>query len=176
MTKQPSPPPTVGDNSDHAAALKRILRFLPAPVGIVTSADVETGEGIGLAMSAIMPVSLDPCAVAIAINRAGSAHAGIVRSGRFCINLLDPPTRDHLAPFGDPARRDERFKLPGWRPHNGVWLLDAAPASIICAIAGHMPFGTHDVLIGDVREIHSSGMTTILGWADGALGTLQPLP
>ncbi len=170
------PAAAAAETRDHTAALKRILRFLPAPVGIVTSVDPETDEPIGLAMSAIMPVSLDPCAVAIAVNRAGSAHAGIVNSGHFCINLLDPATGEHLGPFGDPTRRAERFKLPGWRRHNGVMLLDAAPASIICAIAGHTVFGTHDVLIGDVREIHSSGMTTILGWADGALGTLQPLP
>lgn len=174
--KPPFSPASTAESCDHASALKRILRFLPAPVGIVTSVDPESDEAIGLAMSAIMPVSLDPCAVAIAINRAGSAHAGIVSSGRFCINLLDPATGEHLGPFGDPARRAERFKLPGWRRHNGVMLLDAAPANIICAIAGHTAFGTHDVLIGDVREIHSSGMTTILGWADGALGTLQPLP
>ena len=45
--------------------------------------DRATGEPVGLAMSALMPVSLEPCSMAIAINRAGSAHDAMIRAGRF---------------------------------------------------------------------------------------------
>lgn len=158
-----------------AGQLKRILRFLPAPVGVVTSFDPATGEPLGLAMSAIMPVSLEPCAMAVAVNRTGSSHVGFLNSRRFCINLLDPASSDHLAPFGDPARRTERFRTADWKQEGPLWYIEGAPANIFCEVSQLISYGTHDLVIGEVRSLRSSGSTEILGWADGALGRLAPL-
>lgn len=82
MTQAASPAPLPDQ-------LKQVLRYLPAPVGIVTSFDPETREPVGLAMSALMPVALDPCSMVIAVNRSGSSHASMLAAGRYCINLLD---------------------------------------------------------------------------------------
>lgn len=161
--------------ADLATTLKRVLRFLPAPVGVVTSHDPHSGQPVGLAMSAIMPVSLEPCAMAVAVNRSGSSHEGMLQSRQFCINLLDPDMRDHLAPFGDPARRDDRFRLPGWKQRGSAWYLENAPACIFCEVSQFTSYGTHDLLIGEVQAVLVSGSTEILGWADGALGRLVPL-
>ncbi|MCB2066620.1 MAG: flavin reductase [Erythrobacter sp.] len=158
-----------------ATALKGVLRFMPAPVGIVTGTDPDSGDPVGLAMSAIMPVALEPCAMAVAINRSGSSHDAIIRSGRFCINLLHPSTSDHLAPFAGPARRAERFQLPGWQRRDGEWYIEDAPASIFCRIAERLGYGTHDILVGEVTDVIASGETEILGWCNGQMGTLAPL-
>lgn len=157
------------------ARLKQVLRYLPAPVGIVTSFDPASGDPVGLAMSAIMPVSLEPCAMAIAVNRAGASHDAIVRSGRFCINLLDTERQAHMVPFARAEARGLRFTQPDWNRNGGVWYIDGSPANIFCEIRERVPFGTHDLLIGEVYDLISSGGGDILGWANGALGRLAPL-
>lgn len=162
--------------ADLASALRRVLRHMPAPVGIVTSSDAESGDPIGLVMSAIMPMSLDPASMVVAIHRGGASHGGILQSGRYAINLLSSGQAEHIAPFISPARRDERFRTPGWRRRGGTWIIDGARASIICTIDRLLSFGTHDLLVGLVQEVVASDETAILGWCDGALGTHAPLP
>ncbi|MEN9684173.1 MAG: hypothetical protein RLZZ427_1924 [Pseudomonadota bacterium] len=157
------------------ARLRTVLRYLPAPVGIVTSYDPATGDPVGLAMSAIMPVSLEPCSMAIAVNRAGPSHDAIVRSGRFCINLLGPDSQAHMAPFARAEARSLRFTQPDWNRHGAVWYIDGSPANIFCEIREQLSYGTHDLLIGDVYDLLATGAVDILGWANGALGQLAPL-
>lgn len=157
------------------ARLKRVLRFMPAPVGIVTSFDPATGAPVGLAMSALMPVSLEPPAMAICVNRSGSAHQALVGAGRFCINLLHGEQGDHVTPFAGPAARDQRFTQPDWRQHEGVWFIEGAPANIFCTVRERVSHGTHDVIIGEVTDLIASGAEDILGWANGALCRPSPL-
>lgn len=157
------------------ARLKQVLRHLPAPVGIVTSFDPANGDPVGLAMSAIIPVSLEPCAMAIAINRSGASHDTIVRSGRFCINLLDSARQAHMAPFATIEARSLRFTQPDWVRHGQVWYIEGCPANVFCEIREQLSFGTHDLLIGEVYDLKSTGGEDILGWANGALGRLAPI-
>ncbi|MDE2435167.1 MAG: flavin reductase [Sphingomonadales bacterium] len=159
----------------HDAQLKQVLRHLPAPVGIVSSYDPDSGDPVGLAMSALMPVSLEPCSMAIAINRSGSAHDAMIRAGRFCINLLDSTQHAHLTPFASFAGRSDRFTHSDWRQHGPVWFLEGAPANIFCEIRQRLSYGTHDLLIGEIYHLRSTGGDDILGWANGALGRLSPL-
>lgn len=155
--------------------LKNVLRYLPAPVAIVTSFDPQTDDPVGLAMSAIMPVSLEPCAMAVAVNRSASSYRPMVESGRFCINLLTSDKFSHLDPFADPEARDDRFTQEDWERNGSVWYIRDAPANIFCDVAETVSFGTHDILVGEVYDLYSSGATDILGWADGALGSLIPI-
>lgn len=155
--------------------LKQVLRYLPAPVGIVTSFDPETRAPVGLAMSALMPVALDPCSMVIAVNRSGSSHAGMLAAGRYCINLLDSGSHGHMTPFASYDARDQRFTQDDWKQNGDVWYIDGAPANIFCEVREKLSFGTHDLLIGEVYDLRTSGGQEILGWANGALGRLTPL-
>lgn len=162
------------------ARLKRVLRFMPAPVGIVTSYDPESGAPVGLAMSALMPVCLDPPAMAICVNRSGSAYDAMIRAGRFCINLLHAGQDGHVTPFADPAARDARFTQQDWQRHvhasdGGLWYIDGAPANLFCTIGERVSYGTHDLLVGQVDELFTSGSDDIVGWANGALCRPAPL-
>lgn len=157
--------------------LKRVLRFMPAPVGIVTTVEPETGAPVGLAISALMPVSLEPCAMAICVNRGGSSYAALVASGQFCINLLGSDQSGHLARFSDPAARSTRFAQQDWRRRaiDGMWYIDDAPANIFCTMRARVDYGTHDLIIGEVSDLFASDSDDILGWANGAAGRMQAL-
>lgn len=168
------------DTSPLDARLKSVLRIMPAPVGIVTSFDPDSGEPVGLAMSALMPVCLDPPSMAICVNRSGSAHAAMIRAGRFCINLLHSRQDGHMAPFADPAARAARFTQDDWRQHDhavheGVWYIEGAPAAIFCTIREHISYGTHDLLLGEVDDLITTAGEEIVGWANGALYRPAPL-
>lgn len=154
--------------------LKRVLRFMPAPVSVVTSHD-DNDEPVGLAMSAIMPVSLDPCSMAISINRDNSSYPHFRESGVFCINLLHAGMKPQFLPFADYKARDERFRGSSWKVHEKLWYLEQAPASIFCSIESVMSHGTHDVIIGKVFHLIASDEEAVLGWANGSLGTLSPI-
>lgn len=160
---------------DLPGRMKQVLRYLPAPVGIVSSFDPASGGPIGLAMSAIMPMALEPCSMAIAVNRSGSAHEGMLATGKYCINLLDSELHGHMAPFASADLRDQRFTQPEWKQHGQVWYIEGAPANIFCDVREKLSFGTHDLLIGEVYDLIASGREDILGWANGALGRLAPL-
>lgn len=156
--------------------LKRVLRFMPAPVGIVTSHDSAGGEPVGLAMTALMPVSLEPPAMAICVNRSASAHRALLAAGRFCINLLHSGIDAHILPFADPAARGTRFTQADWKQRDdGVWYIDGAAANLFCTVRANMSHGTHDIIVGEVTDLLSDDGEDILGWANGALGRLRPL-
>lgn len=160
---------------DHRSAqLKSVLRLLPAPVSIVTSHDAD-GGGIGLAISALMPVSLEPCAMAICVNRSGSSHDALIRAGRFCINLLHPDQGDCFNPFASAEMRDSRFAHADWRQRDRIWYIEGAPANIFCTIAEQTSYGTHDLIIGKVDDLLTAQCDEIVGWANGRLSRLVPL-
>jgi flavin reductase len=156
--------------------LKHVLRFTPAPVSIVTSYDPHDGTPVGLAVSAFMPVSLAPCAMAICVNRSGSAHQAMVRARRFCINLLNSDQGDHVTPFADPTARARRFTQPDWQQREGLWFIEGAPASMFCTVIESVAFGTHDLLVGEVTGLLSTGEEDIIGWVNRALSRPSPLP
>jgi flavin reductase len=168
---------SVLETAPLAEQLKRVLRFMPAPLGIVTSLDPADGRPVGLAMSALMPVCLDPCTMAICVNRSGSAHDALMRAGRFCINLLAPAQHAHVVPFADPAAKAQRFGQADWRRRavDGVWYIDEAPANLFCTVRAHHGYGTHDLIVGDVVDLYASGVEDILGWGNGAPGRLERL-
>jgi len=159
---------------DCSAQMKAVLRLLPAPVAIVTGRGAN-GTPVGLAVSALMPVSLEPCAMAICVNRYGSSHEALVSSRRFCINLLHPDQGDCFSPFASVELRDSRFAQSDWRERDGIWYLEGAPANIFCTIAEMTSFGTHDLIIGKVDELIAAQCDAIVGWANGRLGRLVPL-
>lgn len=118
--------------------------------------------------------------MAICVNRSGSAHDAMMRAGRFCINLLQAGQDSHVRPFADPAAREMRFRQDDWRQHvhhahEGLWYIDKAPAAIFCTIRENVRFGTHDLLVGEVDDLITSGSDDIVGWANGSLYRPTPI-
>ena len=109
---------------------------------------IEKGDRASIANAAIVGSAISCIgAMAIAINRAGSAHDAMVRAGRFCINLLDAGRQEHLAPFASHEGKAERFQQPDWCQNGPVWYIEGSPAAIFCTVRERVGFGTHDVLM-----------------------------
>lgn len=161
--------------SEVADQLKAAMRRMPGPVALVTTTDPATSDYAGLAASAVIPVSMDPPAMLVAVNRNASAHAAIERAGRFCLNLLCNSQTDLVALFASSARRAERFAGDRWQVHDGLPYLPGACFSIFCSVAETKVFGTHELFIGTVGEVLTGTGTDPMGWIEGGFARLLAL-
>ncbi len=158
---------------DLSTDLKEAMRRLASSVAIVTGRDAD-GQPHGMAASAVIPVSMDPPSMLVAVNRDAGIHPVLQRTGRYCINLLADDQHALLKPFSQTALREQRFRSDDWRdarsPAGGPlpWL-DGAPAAITCEVDRTVDYGTHTLFIGRVVHVRCAP-------SEAATGTGAPQP
>jgi flavin reductase (DIM6/NTAB) family NADH-FMN oxidoreductase RutF len=150
-----------------ASTLKIAMRHMPSPVALITATDPESGEPVGLAATAFVPVAMDPPSMLVCINHSGSAYAAIKAAGVFCINVLGLEQAPTLAPFASSDRRDERFSSDQWQTRNNVPYLAGTAANIFCRNVRSDIFGTHEIFIGEVCDIIVETSATPALWHAG---------
>lgn len=128
-------------SAEIAANLKSAMRRMPAAVALITTRDPELDKPAGLAASAVMPVSIEPPSMRVAVNRNASAHAAIQRSKRYCINLLGTAQVHLVTLFSRSEHRQQRFASADWSYRDGLPYLPLARASIFCDVRAGMVFG-----------------------------------
>ena len=148
---------------------------MPSAVAIITTYDPETGTPAGLAASAVIPVSMEPPSMLISINTSASAHKTIEKSRLFCVNLLGVEQSPLVGPFSKSAERDKRFADPAWQQHDGLPYLSTAASSIFCRVSTTLLFGTHELFIGEIFNLHANDTLHPLGWLEGDFAKLDRL-
>jgi len=132
---------------------RKAMRTVAASVTLITARDDEGGF-VGLAMTSVCPLSMDPPSILIAVNRQASAYPVIASTGLFCVNYLRAGQEDILAPFSNAARRSERFASSGW--YEGCQRLPyflPALSNAFCAVDRTIDHCTHTVFCGRVVDI-----------------------
>lgn len=139
------------------AGFRDAMRRLASSVMIVTSRDLQ-GQPHGMVASSVIPVSMDPPSMLVAVNRDAGLHPVLLQSRRFSVNLLADHQHHLLAPFSQSAMRAQRFKSDDWcgawsdDPELLPWLPGAA-AVIDCAVDLTTPYGTHTLFVGRVLGV-----------------------
>ncbi|WP_209348349.1 flavin reductase family protein [Pontixanthobacter sp. CEM42] len=153
-----------------AAQLRQAMRRLPGPVSIVATHDNELNEPAGMAASAVIPVSMDPPSMLIAVNRESRCHAAIEGQGRFCINLLGTDQTALVEPFSNFAKRNQRFSMTEWEYADSIPYLPAAMANLFCEVRTTLIHGTHEMFVGNVYDVRSRDDDGLdpLGWMEGS--------
>ncbi len=161
-------------------AFREAMRRLAASVMIVTTRDGE-GHPHGMVASSVIPVSMEPPSMLVAVNRGAGLHPALSASGRFCVNLLAGHQHHLLAPFSQTSLRVERFRSDDWAD---AWSpaadrlpwLPQAPAAIECAVDLATDYGTHTLFIGRVLSVHcpdaTAGAMSPLVWLAGERAAL----
>lgn len=152
----PSRAPALADLS--AGEFREAMRRLAASVMIVTTRDTE-GHPHGMVASSVIPVSMDPPSMLVAVNRTAGLHPALSASGRFCVNLLADHQHHLLTPFSQSGLRVQRFRSDDW---SDAWppasdrlpWLPQAPAAIECEVDLVTDYGTHTLFIGRVMSVH----------------------
>lgn len=140
------------------------MRRLASSVMIVTTRDPQ-GQPHGMVASSVIPVSMDPPSMLVAVNRDAGLHPVLLQSRRFCVNLLADHQHHLLAPFSQSALRAQRFRSDDWC---GAWSddqellpwLPGAPAVIDCAVELATGYGTHTLFVGRVLSVQCAAGTT----------------
>ncbi|MDO6413318.1 flavin reductase family protein [Sphingomonas sp. BIUV-7] len=160
-----------------SAGLKSAMRRMPGAVALITTRDPANDQPAGLAASAVIPVSMDPPSMLIAINTSASAHAAIERAGRYCVNLLGTTHTDLVGLFSNSALRDHRFASGEWAYQDGIPYLPGACSSIFCEVRTTLVHGTHELFIGEVYDVRggSGEAGNPLGWLEGDFAQLGRL-
>ncbi|MCB2085433.1 MAG: flavin reductase [Sphingomonadaceae bacterium] len=168
---------TEKSGNDITVLLRSALRRLPGPVSIVTTHDPAGGGPAGMVASAVIPVSMEPPSMLVAVNRQSSCHACIENAGRFCINLLGTEQRELVAPFSTASLRQSRFETGGWEFADNIPFLSGAIANLFCKVENTLVHGSHELFIGDVYEVRLADGSEAdpLGWMEGGFARFGSL-
>ena len=138
---------TTGDD------LRALMRRFPAGVAVVT-VDLD-GEEIGLTVSSLVSLSLDPPLVGVSVSRAAALHELLREAGGFAVSLL-AAGQEHLAQHfarGVPPialwRRPESRRAP---------LLAGAIGWLECETWREYEAGDHTLFVGEVRTAEAGSV------------------
>jgi len=134
-----------------AGVFKQSMRLLAGGVCIVASA--RDGERLGLTMTAVCSLTLDPPTLIACVNRDAGAHGMMRSTRRISVNLLGS---DHveLAELFSSSRIKgaERFDRAKWTDMaSGVPALVDALAVLDCEIFEEIPVGQHSAFFCEVK-------------------------
>ncbi|KKC23997.1 flavin reductase family protein [Sphingomonas sp. SRS2] len=158
---------------DIAEGFRAAMRGVASTVTIVTAGD--SARHHGMTATAVMPVSMDPPSLAIAINRKTLLYDILMSARGFCVNILDKGQESVSTAFSGALPGSERFSRGEWAyTATGLGYLRDAQASIFCSRAAALPYGTHSLFIGEVTDIaRGDGLSPLL-YLNAAY--CQPLP
>ena len=143
-----------GHAADVANSFKDAMRRVASSVTLITTRDAD-GSPHGMAASAVIPVSMDPPAILISVNRSSGLHPTLSTHGRFCVNLLSGSHHPLLGAFAQSSRRAERFVTGDWEDGSDTLpFLTSAPAAVTCEVDQRIDYATHTLFIGRVTDVH----------------------
>ena len=148
---------SICSDSDHAAdvatAFRDAMRRVASSVTLITTRDAA-GSPHGMAASAVIPVSMDPPAILVAVNRSSGLHPTLSTHGRFCVNLLAGSHHPLLGAFAQSSRRSERFATGDWQDSNdSLPFLSSALAAVCCEVDQRIDYATHTLFINHITDV-----------------------
>lgn len=137
------------------------LRHIATNVSIVTTRDGELLHGM---TATAWAEAVHPPRVLVTMNREAKTYQHVQRSGIFAVNLLSEAQEDLAVRFGrSDVPHGELFSSIGYRTEaTGSPVLDGCVAFFDCRVEGFYPFGSFDIVTGQVE-------TAGLGAADKPL-------
>ncbi|ABD05408.1 Flavin reductase-like, FMN-binding [Rhodopseudomonas palustris HaA2] len=142
---------TDGEMPISSAVFKQSMRLLAGGVCIVASA--KDGERLGLTMTAVCSLTLDPPTLIACVNRDAGAHALMRSTRRISVNLLGADHAELAERFASSSIKGAaRFDLATWVDmESGVPALADALAVLDCEIFEETSVGQHSVFFCEVK-------------------------
>ncbi len=148
------------------AEFRKAMRRLTSAVTVITTAHGDSRYG--MTATAVTSVCADPPALLICINRSASLHEPLIRSVRFCVNILLAEQTGIAGAFSGGVPQELRFAEGAWSADDaGVPFLREAQANIFCEADAMSSYGTHSIIVGKVSDVLVAGRVTPLLYQDG---------
>jgi len=153
-------------SQDLGGNFRKAMRRLTSAVSVISA--MHDGVRHGITVTSVTSVSMTPPSLLFCINRASSVHDPVIRSGRFCVNILHAYQIDIADAFSGRVRGDNRFLCGEWASDDeNVPYLIPAQANIFCEADAISSYGTHTIVIGKVRQVAVRGQVAPLLYQDG---------
>jgi flavin reductase (DIM6/NTAB) family NADH-FMN oxidoreductase RutF len=159
------------------AELREAMGHFATGVTVITSVGPD-GEPVGTTANAVTSLSLEPPLVLVCFDL-NSATLGAIRGhGAFAVNVLGHRQRHLSANF---AKRGLSAVWDGVIHHRGPTgsprLADVI-AVIECTVEHSLPGGDHEIIIGRVRHVETSGegVTPLLFWRGRYVSIDEDIP
>ena len=163
------PAPVPGVRPDH---FKEALARLAGGVAIITCWTDDAP--VGILVSSITGLSLDPPRYLFCVRREASAHDALI-GARLCgVSILSAGDEDEAATFVDPGLRSMRFASARWR-RTATFppVLDGALSSAICLVDTVINAGSHSIVLAAAQSLEISSGQPLLSY-NRDLRRLQP--
>ena len=117
-------------------------------VAVITVAG-PAGEG-GLTANAVCSVSLDPLLALVCFEQSARTLPLVRDARRFAVNVLRAGAEDVARAFASKLPEGQKLRDVPHRLQDGMPILDAALAWIVCDVRELIPAGDHEIAIGEV--------------------------
>jgi flavin reductase (DIM6/NTAB) family NADH-FMN oxidoreductase RutF len=152
-----------------AAQFRHAMGHFATGVTVVTSIGAD-GNPVGTTASAVSSLSLDPPLILVCFDRESQTLNAVRTHGAFAVNVLAAPQRHlsvNFARHGLAAAWHGVRHRPG---RTGSPRLDGVLATLECTVEHCLPGGDHEIVIGRVRYVETSGddeAAPLLYWRGG---------
>jgi flavin reductase (DIM6/NTAB) family NADH-FMN oxidoreductase RutF len=139
-----------------AAAFRQAMGHFVTGVTVVTSVSAD-GTPVGTTANAVSSLSLDPPLILVCFDRASLTLQAVRTHGAFAVNVLADSQRHLSVNF---ARRGLAAAWDGVRHRpgsTGTPCLHGSLAVVECTVEHELPGGDHEIVVGRVREVQTSG-------------------
>ena len=161
--------PAVEQEQREAAkkdSFRLALRRMASSVSIISAADGEVRAG--MTASSVTSLSFDPLSLLVCIHQQSRFYEIVSKQNTFCINLLDQNQADISGKFSRPTAENNLFDNGDWQWHHGLPYLKGAQANLFLDIKDRHTFGTHSIVIGEVKDVFYADQVSPLIYLNGA--------
>jgi len=144
--------PTITPHLLDAKALRTAYGLFPS--GVVAVCAQVDGVSVGMAVSAFVPVSLEPPLIAICIQSSSSTWPQLRQADAVGVSVL---SRDQQAVAEQlSAKGSDRFQDIDYAPTpSGAILMNGAQVAFDCSIHDIVEAGDHDLVLLNVNNVSS---------------------
>ncbi|MFL0803924.1 MAG: flavin reductase family protein [Agarilytica sp.] len=150
--------------------LKKGMRNFASGVCVIT-ARAEDGTRVAMTASSVTSVSADPASLLVCVNKTAGMDPVLSATNGFTVNVLHHSQQDVSNTCASPAEGESRFEVGSWTvdEDTGLSYLDDALSIFFCTKTKTIPYGTHNIFIGDIGKVlFGSQENDILVYAKGA--------
>tara|TARA_R110001606_G_scaffold12165_4_gene52330 strand:+ start:6801 stop:7235 length:435 start_codon:yes stop_codon:yes gene_type:complete len=135
-------------------------------VAVIAAADAKGGTA--MTATSISTLSMDPPAVLICVNKRASLFGVLERDAEFSVNFLSVGQEELARLCSDATSREKRYLDPAFAHGDECHAptVSGAVANLICKQVRTISYGSHVVIIGEVKAVQSGGSAPLL-YSDG---------
>lgn len=153
-----------GNEFEAGEALKQAFREHPAGVGLVTAL---TPEGpVGLTVSSVASVAVDPPALSFSVTRATGSAGGVLHADSYVVHLLDSRHAELAQAFATTGA--DRFTAEqGWEMlPTGEPYLPGTRAALRCRTLHSLEVGSSVIVVGGVLDAYFGESAEAMSYMD----------